>query len=269
MRTSVLLVFLLALGAQQTASDREAWNKPAEPFKVIGNIFYVGAEGVSAFLIRTDDGAILIDGGLPETAPHIAASIAKLGVDIREVQVLLNSHAHFDHGGGLAELKRLTGASLAVSGPDADRLEEGEPSMPAVRVDRRVSDGDTVQLGETTLTANVTPGHTKGCTTWTMTTQEAQRDYRVLFHCSTSVVDTLVGNTHYPDIVADYERTFARLREMKADVFLSNHPWFFRMAQKVEQTRAGGPNPFVDASELQRFNDRQEAQFRATLEKQR
>jgi metallo-beta-lactamase class B len=269
MRTSVLLVFLLALGAQQTASDREAWNQPVEPLRIVGNVYYVGAAGVSAFLIRTDDGAILIDGGLPETAPHIAASIAKLGVDIRDVKVLLNSHAHYDHGGGLAELKRLTGASLAVSGPDADRLEQGEPSMPAVRVDRRLADGDTVRLGGTTLTANVTPGHTKGCTTWTMMTRERQRDYRVLFHCSTSVVDTLVGNRTYPNIVSDYERTFARLRDMKADVFLANHPMFFRMSEKRAAITPGAPNPFVDPSELHRFNVRQDARFRAALEKER
>lgn len=269
MRTAVLLVSLFSLGAQQSASDREAWNRPVEPFRIAGNVYYVGAEGVSAFLIRTDDGAILIDGGLPETAPHIAASIAKVGVDIRDVKVLLNTHAHYDHGGGLAELKRLTGASLAVSGPDADRLEKGEPSMPAVRVDRRLADGDTVRLGGTTLTARLTPGHTKGCTTWTMTTREEDLELDVLFHCSTSVVDTLVGNEGYPDIVADYEHTFAKLRAMKADIFLSNHPWFFRMAEKIGQMRAGGPNPFVDPSELQRFNDRQEKQFRAALEKQR
>ena len=269
MRTAILLLSLFAIGAQQSASQREAWNQPVDPFRIVGDVYYVGAEGVSAFLIRTSDGAILLDGGLPETAPQIVASVAKLGVDMRDVKVLLNSHAHFDHGGGLAELKRLSGALLAVSGPDADRLEKGEPSMPAVRVDRRLADGDTVTLGGTALTARLTPGHTKGCTTWTMTTREEQRDYRVLFHCSTSVVDTLVGNQTYPDIVADYERTFARMRSFETDVFLANHPMFFRMAEKREKAGAGGPNPFVDPAELRRFNDRQEQQFRAALEKQR
>lgn len=253
MRTAVLLLSLLALGAQQTASDREAWNTPVEPFRIVGNIYFVGAEGVSAFLIRTSEGSIIIDGGLPETAPQIAASMAALGVAPGDVKILLNSHAHFDHGGGLAELKRLTGAS----------------SMPTVRVDRRLADGDTVRLGETTLTAHVTPGHTKGCTTWTMTAHEDGRDHDVLFHCSTSVVDTLVGNKTYPNIVADYERTFARLREMKADVFLTNHPWFFNMAEKVEARQAGDANAFIDPLALGRFNDRQERQFRAALEKER
>lgn len=269
MRTAVFLLSLLALGAQQTASDREAWNRPVEPFQIIGNVYYVGAEGVSAFLIRTSDGLVLLDGALPETAPRIARNIVTLGFNPRDVKVLINSHAHFDHGGGLAELKRVTGASLAVSGPDADRLEKGEPDMPAVRVDRRLADRDTVRLGDTTLTAHLTPGHTKGCTTWTMTAEEDGRSHEVLFHCSTSVVDTLVGNAGYPNIVADYERTFAKLRAMKADVFLANHPWFFNMNDKLKARQAGGANPFIDPLALGRFNDRQEQQFRAALEKGR
>lgn len=269
MRITVLILSLLALGAQRTASDREAWNQPVEPFQIIGNVYYVGADGVSAFLIRTGDGLILLDGALPETAPQIAKNIASLGFNIRDVKVLLNSHAHFDHGGGLAELKRLSGASLAVSALDAPALEAGDPNMPPVRVDRRLADGDTVRLGGTTLTAHLTPGHTKGCTTWTMTAEESGRRHDVLFHCSTSVVDTLVGNTGYPNIVADYERTFARLRAMKADVFLTNHPWFFGMSEKVKARQEGGVNPFIDPLALGRFNDRQEQNFRAALEKER
>lgn len=264
-----LALLLLALPVQQTASDREAWNRPVEPFRIIGDVYFVGAEGVSSFLIRTRDGLILLDGALPETAPQIARNITALGFSPGDVKVLLNSHAHFDHGGGLAELKRVTGASLAVSALDAPALEAGDPNMPAVRVDRRLADGDTVRLGDTTLTAHLTPGHTKGCTTWTMTARESGRDHDVLFHCSTSVVDKLVGNTSYPHIVTDYERTFAKLRAMKADVFLTNHPWFFEMAQKRKAMTAGGPNPFVDPLALGRFNDRQEQNFRAALEKER
>jgi metallo-beta-lactamase class B len=269
MRMIVLVLSLLAFGAQRTASEREAWNKPVEPFRIIGNVYFVGAEGVSAFLIRTSEGLVLLDGALPETAPWIAKNIATLGFNLRDVKVILNSHAHFDHGGGLAELKRLTGASLAVSALDAPAIEAGESSMPAVRVDRRLADGDTVRLGDTTLTAHLTPGHTKGCTTWTMTAKEESRDHTVLFHCSTSVVDRLVGNTSYPNIVADYERTFAKLRAMKADVFLTNHPWFFGMDEKLKARQAGGANPFIDPLALGRFNDRQEQQFRAALEKGR
>ncbi|MBA3948996.1 MAG: metallo-beta-lactamase, partial [Acidobacteria bacterium] len=180
MRTAVFFLSLLVMGAQSAATDRAAWNRPVEPFRIIGNVYYVGAEGVSAFLIRTSDGLVLLDGALPETATQIAANIATLGFSPRDVKVLINSHAHFDHGGGIAELKRLTGASLAVSAADAPALEAGGPDMPAVRVDRRLADGDRVRLGETTLTAHLTPGHTKGCTTWTMTAQEDGRGHDVL-----------------------------------------------------------------------------------------
>lgn len=269
MRICLLVLSFAVLSAQQTASDRVDWNKPVEPFQIIGNVYYVGAAGVSAFLIRTDDGLILLDGALPETAPQIAKNIATLGFEIRDVKVILNSHAHYDHGGGLAELKRLSGASLVASAADAPALEAGDPNMPAVRIDRRISDGETVTLGGVTMSAHVTAGHTKGCTTWTTTAPDGGRSYDVLFHCSTSVVDTLVGNKTYPNIVQDYEKTFARLRAMKTDVLLTNHPFFFDMERKRATVSAGGPNPFVDPSELQRFNDRQEQNFKAALEKQR
>lgn len=262
----LLLVALMALATQQSDAQRAEWNQPVEPFRIVGNIYYVGASGVSAFLIRTDDGAVLLDGGLPETVTQIAANIQGVGVELADVKYLLNSHAHYDHAGGLAELKRLTAASLIVSAPDADAIEAGAPDMPSVPVDRRIEDGATVELGGTTLTALVTPGHTKGCTTWTTTTEEEGRTYSVLFHCSTSVVDALVGNTRYPDIVRDYEQTFARLKALEADVFLINHPWFFRMAEKREAQKAGAAHPFVDSGELHQFNERSERQFLAALE---
>ena len=269
MRTALIFLSFITFSAQQTASDRASWNNPVEPFRIIGNVYYVGAAGVSAFLIRTTDGLILLDGALPETAPRIARNIATLGFNIRDVKVLLNSHAHYDHGGGLAELKRLSGASLVASAADAPALEAGDPDMPAVRVDRRINDGDTVALGGVTMTAHLTPGHTKGCTTWTTAAAEGGRSYDVLFHCSTSVVDTLVGNTKYPNIVQDYEKTFATLRAMKADIFLTNHPFFFDIEKKRAAMGTAGPNPFVDPTELQRFNDRQEQNFKAALEKAR
>ena len=268
MRTTAALSLLFLFSfSTQDASERAAWNQPVEPFRIAGTVYYVGAAGVSAFLIRTSEGAVLLHGGLPETAPLIAASIAKLGVDIRDVKQILHSHAHYDHVGGIAELKRLSGASLAVSAPDAKVMEAGGPNMPAVKVDRIIADGDTVTLGGATLTAHLTPGHTKGCTTWTMTTKEADRAYDVLFHCSSSIVDKLVGNQGYPNIVEDYETSFAKIRALKADIFLANHPFFFRMEQKRAAMKDRAPNPFVDPSELQRFNDQQEQRFKEALEK--
>jgi metallo-beta-lactamase class B len=275
MMNAVRIATLLCLGsvvvsapavrAQQDGAERRAWNVPFAPFHIIGNVHYVGATGVSAFLIVTPEGSLLLDGGLPETVPQIARNIEAQGFHLKDVKYLLNSHAHFDHAGGLAELKRLSGAQMVASAGDAPALRAGAPDMPAIVVDRVVADNETVRLGDTTLTGLVTPGHTKGCTTWTMTTTEGGKDYRVMFYCSTSVVDRLVGNAGYPQIVADYERTFARFRTLSADVFLSNHPGFFRMAQKKKQMTAGGPNPFVDPGELQRFVATSEQDFRAAL----
>ena len=253
------------LMAQQGDAQRAAWNRPFQPFHVIGNIHYVGAGGVSAFLIVTAEGSILLDGGLPETAPEIVRNIAAIGFRVGDVKVLLNSHAHFDHAGGLAELKRLSGAQVVASAGDAPALRTGTPDMPALTIDRVIGDGDTVRLGGATLTALVTSGHTNGCTTWAMTTTDGGREYRVLFYCSTSVVDRLVGNSQYPQIVADYERTFARVRALSADVFLANHPDFFQMELKKARITPGGPNPFVDPGELQRFVATSERTFRETL----
>jgi metallo-beta-lactamase class B len=259
------LAWASSVFAQQGGAERTAWNQPFPPFHVIGNIHYVGATGVSAFLIVTPEGSILLDGGLPETAPQIVRNMTALGFRVEDVKYLLNSHAHFDHAGGLAEIKRLSGAGTVASAGDAPALKAGSPDMPALTIDRVISDGDAVRLGGTTLTAIVMPGHTKGCTTWTMTTTEEGREYRVLFYCSTSVVDRLVGNAQYPQIVGDYERTFRRVRSVTADVFLANHPGFFAMEQKRKQMTAGGPNPFVDATELQRFVSSSERAFRDAL----
>jgi metallo-beta-lactamase class B len=265
-----VLISVLAVSpmAQQTSVDRAAWNRPFQPFHLIGNIYYVGATGVSAFLIVTPGGSILLDGGLPETAPQIARNIAELGFRLSDVKYLLNSHAHFDHAGGLAELKRLSGATMVASAGDAPALRAGGPAMPAVVVDRIVKDGDILQIGGTTLTANITPGHTKGCTTWTMTATEKGRAQRVVFYCSTSVVDRLVGNETYPQIVTDYEQTFRKLRTLPSEVFLAPHPSFFDLENKRQRMKADGPNPFIDPTELFHFVEDSERQFRADLAKQ-
>jgi metallo-beta-lactamase class B len=268
---ALLCLFLTApiiATARQAGDERARWNQPFAPFRIIGNVHYVGATGVSAFLITSDAGSILIDGGLPETAPQIAANIASLGFKLRDVKYLLNSHAHFDHAGGLTELARLSGATVVASAGDAETLKAGSRDMPAVTIGRVVKDGDTVKVGDITMTARVTPGHTPGCTTWTTTTTENGRSYGVIFYCSTSVVDKLVGNTRYPGIVQDYERSFAAVRAMKADVFLAPHPDFFEMERKRKQMSAGAVNPFIDATELGRFVDRSEQQFRTALKKE-
>lgn len=266
----IFAAFLFA--GQQTNAEREAWNRPVEPFRIIGNVYYVGAAGVSAFLIHSPDGSVLLDGGLPETAPQIARNVAALGFDIKSVKYLLNSHAHYDHAGGLAELKRLSRAKMVASGGDEPALRTGKAlfgDFPAVAVDEFAGEGSTIKVGSTELTARLTPGHTKGCTTWTMTAREGGRDYRVLFHCSTSVVDRLFGSTDNPNIVSDYQRTFAKLAGMKADVLLAAHPFAFRMDEKRSAMKPGAPNPFIDPGELARFNASSRQAFEAALAKER
>lgn len=276
MRSPFLAVLALALlgvpasaRAQKTSDQRTAWNQPFEPFHIIDNLYYVGASGVSSFLITTRAGSILLDGGLSETAPLIENNITKLGFRLADVKYLLNSHAHYDHAGGLAELKRKSHAKLVASREDAPALRKGTPDQPAIAIDKEVKDGDVVKLGDTVLTAHVTPGHTKGCTTWSMTVTDAGKTHPVVFYCSTSVVDRLVGNTGYPQIVEDYQRSFPVLRALPCDIFLGAHPSFFEMASKRERMLPGAANPFVDPAELRRFVDASEQAFLAELQKQR
>jgi metallo-beta-lactamase class B len=269
-----LLVFALcSIGfAQNSADQRAEWNRPVKPFRIIGNIYYVGAANVSSFYIKTPQGAILLDGGLPETAPVIEKSIAELGFSIKDVKILLNSHAHYDHCGGLADLKQHSGARMIASERDSRVLisaQGGAGEFPAVKVDRVIADKQTVQLGGVTLTARITPGHTKGCTTWTMPVSEAGKTYQVVFYCSTSVVDKLVNNRAYPNIVSDYERSFAELRTMPCDVFLAPHAGFFNLDEKRKQLDAGHLDAFVDPKEMKKFVDESERAFHEQLEKER
>jgi metallo-beta-lactamase class B len=254
--------------AQNNSAQRAAWNQPVKPFRVIGDIYYVGAANVSSFFIKTPQGAILLDGGLPETAPLIEKNVSDLGFSVKDVKFLLNSHAHYDHCGGLAELKKKSGASLIASQPDKPVLVSGKDEFgvfPALQVDRIIADHQTVQLGGVTLTAHITPGHTKGCTTWTMPVSDGGKTYQVVFYCSTSVVNKLVNNTAYPNIVADYERSFAELRKIPCDVFLAPHAGFFRLEEKRKQLEAGNRDAFVDPGEMRKFVDDSEQAFREQL----
>lgn len=274
----------LATEAQIAAAEQEAlagdglrWNEPVEPFTIIGNIHYVGARGVSAFLITTPEGHILIDGGMAQTAPLVLASIERLGFDIDDVHYLLNSHAHFDHAAGLARLQRESGARVAASSADRAPLEAGRfpygPSVdigfPPVRVDRVIADGETLSLGGIALTAHITPGHTPGCTSWSMAVTGADgAAHRAFFHCSATVAGQSLAPPAYPNIVADFQSTFARVREIDADVLLTNHPEFMELEARRARQIAGEANAFVDANALDAFNDRLEAAFNTELARQ-
>ena len=271
---SILAFLALATpaAAQPSMCWQADWCRAAEPFRVAGNVYHVGTAGLSAYLITDPKGHVLIDGGLPQSAPLIAANIRKLGFRIEDVRYLLNNHAHFDHAGGLAELKRLSGAKLVASRADADDLETGraaarpeQPGVPPVRVDRRIGEGDTVRVGRTTLTAIMTPGHTPGATSWLMTVQHGGKPVRVLFASSLTVAGLkLPSHPGYPNAAADFRATFARLRRLNADVVLGFHPNHFGLEEK--QAKAGaGPNPFIDPTELPRRIAAAEQAFEAEL----
>lgn len=266
-----------AQAADPFAQTRLEWNKPHKPFHVIGNIYYVGAAGVSAFLITTPQGHILTDGALPESVTQIEANIKTLGFKLSDIKILLNSHAHFDHSGGLAKLKADTGAKFYASAPDKPILESGHitfgPAADAdsvpVKVDKVVADGGAVSLGGVTLTAHITAGHTPGCTSWTTSVKDGSATRSVLFFCSMSVAgNPLVGNKAYPKIVSDYRASFAKLKSMKTDVFLAPHSGQFAMDEKLAKVKSGAPNPFVDPAELPRFIAKAEKDFQAELVRQ-
>lgn len=263
----------------QADEESRSWNQPVKPYRIIGNIYYVGAAEVSSFLITTPNGHIVLDSGFVETVPQIKQNIAELGFRFSDVKVLINGHAHYDHAGGLALLKELTGAKLMVTEADAQLLARGGKgdfgfgdrfAYPPVTADRILRDGDTVELGDTILTAHITPGHTKGNTTWTMKVREGSKQYDVVFVGSPSVPGyKLVDNANYPTIVSEYEKTFRILKSLPCDVFLAPHGSFFSMLEKSKALAAGkGSNPFIDPQGYKDFLQRFEKAFRDELKRQ-
>jgi metallo-beta-lactamase class B len=281
----VLLTIAVGTAHAQATEDMRNRNQPVEPFRIIGNVYYVGASDIASYLIVTPAGNIVLDGGLVETAPQIEANIQHLGFKPSEVKILLNSHAHFDHAGGLAELKKTTGAKLVSMDGDADELARGGHGdfffgdtdlFPAVTPDRIIHDGDTVSMGGTTLTAHLTAGHTRGCTTWTMTAKDAGRDYNVVFVCSASVldgyelIDRPAHRASYPGIAADYENAFRVWKSLPCDVFLGSHGQFFNLTEKREAPKKGAKEtPFIDPAGYAKYVARAEADFRTELDRQK
>ena len=278
--TAVLLIACSLPAAPLGAQDNEqwrAWNQPIEPFQIIDNVYYVGASDIASYLITTPDGHILLDGGFEETAPIIRDSIAKLGFELADVEILLNSHAHTDHAGGLAELKVAADARLLAAEADVFLIEgggKGDPvfgdslTFPPVEVDQHLADGDQVTLGDTTLTAHLTPGHTPGCTTWTMQVEEAGQTRNVVFACSTSILPDvrLTEDPTYPGIADDYARTFEVLKALPCDVFLAAHASFFDLAGKREvQSQQPDGNPFIDPDGYRAWVERGEKRYRERL----
>jgi len=278
---------VVAVGIQWRAAITRNRSVPDEPFRIAGNLYYVGATGVTAFLLTGPEGHVLIDGGYPETAPLIMASIAKLGFDIADVKVLLNSHAHADHAGGLRALQEASGAELWVSEGDAEIIAAGGAGdrtlgpfrllgflglgrFPASRVDHRFQDGATIRLGSLTLTAHVTAGHTPGCTSWSFPVRDGDRELLAVDICSLTVfpyVSRLVEPETYPGIRTDFERSFNVLRSLPADIFLASHANWFSMHRKLrERARVEDPvEPFIDREGYLSFIDRAETRFHEVL----
>lgn len=249
--------FSFSIFAQKSENDREM-NKPVEPFKIIGNVYYVGASDVTSYLITTPKGHILIDSGFSETVPQIKANVTKLGFKLEDIKILLLNHAHYDHCGGLAEMKKLTNARLYASPPDAKVLEDGgksdfrfggdpDAAFAPVKADEILKDGQEIKLGGTTLKTYFTFGHTKGATSWTTDVSENGKKYKVAFVSSLTTLDyTLNENPKYPNVKADFMKTFATLEKLKPDVVLSSHGQFFELTEKAEKARNGAKeNPFI------------------------
>ena len=276
----------LASDAQIAAAEREPidetgiamrWNDRLAPFTIIDNVHYVGTYGLGVFLVTTPDGHVLIDGALAQSVPQILENIRALGFDPADIKYLLNTHAHYDHAAGLAGLQRASGAVVVASAADRPYLEAGRidhgPTMdapfPPVRVDRTVGDGDTVALGGTILTAHLTPGHSPGCTSWSLMARDSKGIPRKIFlHCSASLGGQSLVPPAYPDMVDNYRASFAKVRGMQADVFLANHDIFFGLHDKRARQLAGDRDAFVDPSELQRFNTAMEQGFLKALAEQ-
>ena len=244
------------LTAEQRAQFHGPYSQPEEPFRLIGNIYYVGAKNIASYLVVTPQGSILIDTGTTEMTPVITANVEKLGFKVRDIKIMLSSHAHFDHIGGHAAMKKLTGARVMAIKQDADALEAGKDLSPlgdegwtAVKVDRVLKDGDTVALGGTTLRAVWAPGHTPGCTVWTTTVPDRGKTYSVaIFGCGGPNGGVkLVGNQRFPTLVDDTLATFRKLKMLKPDIYVTGHPQML-FAGKIERMKANErPHPLLDS----------------------
>ena len=277
LRWALVIVCSFAAYGQITTDEERKWNQPVAPFRIMNNLYYVGAAEVASYLVATPKGHILIDGGFEETAPMILANIQKLGFDPHDVRMILNTHAHYDHAGGLNALKGGTYATVMVSEKDAALLARGGKDDPQfgdrfrftpVTTDRPLRDGDRVGLGGIILTAHITPGHTPGCTTWTTTLREKMKPYDVVIVCSASVPPEykLTNNPKYPNAVADYRKTFAILKSLPCDIPLAPHPSFFdEMAKRDRLLKGEKPNPFIDPQGYKAYVAKAEAAFEAAL----
>jgi metallo-beta-lactamase class B len=265
----VALLSIMPLASQQNISSE--WSKPFPPHKVIGNVYFVGSVNLGSYLITTPERHILINTDFEETVPVIRAGVEKLGFKLTDIKIILGSHAHDDHMEGDAMVKELTAGRVMAMEQDIPALKEMRPGGKAHPIDRVLHDGDDVKLGGSTLTAHLTAGHTKGCTTWSMKATEAGKTYDVVIVCSVGWNPgyVLVNNKDYPQIADDYVRSFATLRKLPCDIFLAAHGAFYDLDAKYAELLKGGANPFFDHAGYLAYIDLKEKQFYAELERQK
>lgn len=250
-------------------------NEPVPPLRIADNLYYVGASDAASFLLTGDKGHVLIDGGYESTTPQILRSIRALGFDPRDVRIILNTHGHFDHAAGIAALKGATGARLYASAAEKILIEAGgrgdyrygdHLAYPLATVDHVLVDRETIRLGSITLTAHVTPGHTKGCTSWKIPLTVAGQREPGLLICSLSLTGSpLSGDPAYPNIAADYESSFRRLKGLPCRIFLMPHARTFGLAAKSVALAKGDQRAFVDPNGCATFIADQEKAFREKL----
>jgi metallo-beta-lactamase class B len=277
--TSVL-IFALAFALRASAQQADpSWTEPFPPFQIAGNLYYVGSKDLANYLITTPEGNILINSDFEANVPMIKASIEKLGFKFSDTKILLISHAHSDHDSGSAMIKQETGAKYMVMDADVSVVESGGKTdfqygdstryAPA-KVDRVLHDGDEVTLGGSVLVAHLTPGHTKGCTTWTMKVTENGKTYDVVIIGSPNINPgyKLVNNPAYPQIAQDYERTWRVLKSLPCDIFLGAHGSYFGLEEKYARMKAGVANPFIDPDGYKSYVAQKEQDFHTELAKQ-
>jgi metallo-beta-lactamase class B len=275
------VVFAMASVANLSAQSPD-WTAPFPPFHIAGNLYYVGSKGLANYLITTPAGHILINSDLEANVPLIRRSVESLGFKFTDIKILLISHAHWDHDAGSAMIKKQTGATYMVMDADVPVVESGGTAdfhygrdraslYPPTKVDRVLHDGDEVKLGDTVLVAHLTPGHTKGCTTWTMKVSEGGRTYDVVIVGSPNVNAgyKLTNNPAYPQIAADYERTFRVLERLPCDLFLGAHGAYFDMEAKYARMKNSTENPFIDPNGYKKYVKDKEREFRTELDKQK
>ena len=276
-----MIIALVVTANETTPPVQQDWTEPFPAFRIAGNLYYVGSKGLASYLITTPAGHILLNSDLEANVPMIRTSVESLGFKFTDIKILLISHAHYDHCAGSAAIKQLTGAQYMVMEGDVDVVQSGgktdfqygsDPTAiyPPAKVDRILHDGDEVKLGDATLKAHLTPGHTKGCTTWTMKVNDGTklRDVVIIGSPNVNPGYQLAGSTVYPRMKEDFEKTFRVLNSLPVDYFLGAHGSYFDLEKKYPQLKAGNSSVLIDPAGYKMYVKERDNAFRRELKKQ-